>query len=162
MAEKKSNGGLFKKFIIALVLIILIALGITCFNYYMKYYGPNVTDKQEYLYIHTGATYADVYKSIREESIVKDSTSFDWAAQNMKYTHRVKAGRYHLHSGMSNRKLINELASGTQTPVTLAFHTMRLKTDFAGFVGKKIEPDSASIINILDSVDFVKKYGFVI
>ncbi|WP_461452143.1 endolytic transglycosylase MltG [Mucilaginibacter sp.] len=160
MAEKKAKSGLFRKFIIALVLIIIIALGITCFNYYMKYFGPNVTYKQEYLYIHTGATYADVYKSIRDEGIVKDSTTFDWAAQNMKYVHRVKAGRYHLQAGMSNRKLINELASGTQSPVTLAFHTMRLKTDFAGFVGKKIEPDSNTIIHYLDSADYVKQYGF--
>ena len=161
MTEKKaSNGGLFKKFIIALVLIIIIALGITCVNYYFKYFGPNVTDKEQYLYIHTDATYADVYKTIRDENIVKDSVSFDWAAQNMKYTHRVKAGKYRLHDGMSNRKLINELASGTQEPVTLAFHTMRLKTDFAGFVSKKIEPDSASIVNLLDSTDFVKNYGF--
>ena len=162
MAEKKSNGGLLKKFIIALVLIIVIALGVTCVIYYLNYFGPNVTDKREFLYIHTGATYDDVYKTIREEGIVKDTTTFNWAAQNMKYTTRVKAGRYHLHAGMSNRKLINELASGTQTPVTLAFHTMRLKTDFAGFVGKKIEPDSATIINLLDSTDFVKKYGFTI
>lgn len=160
MAEKKSNGGLLRKFTIAIVLIILIALGVTCVIYYLNYFGPNVTDKQEFLYIHTGATYDDVYKTIREEGIVKDTTTFNWAAQNMKYTTRVKAGRYHLHAGMSNRKLINMLASGTQSPVSLAFHTMRLKTDFAGFVGKKIEPDSAEIINLLDSADFVKKYGF--
>src|SRR5476649_1932386 len=101
MAEKKSNGGLLRKFIIALVLIIVIALGVTCVIYYLNYFGPNVTDKQEFLYIHTGATYDDVYKTIREEGIVKDTTAFNWAAQNMKHTTRVKAGRYHLHAGMS-------------------------------------------------------------
>ena len=61
---------------------------------------------------------------------------------------------------MSNRALINMLASGTQEPVTLSFHTMRLQKQFAAFVSKKIEPDSTAILNLLDSADFVKQYGF--
>jgi len=159
MEEQKKSSSI-KKYIIALAAVIIIALGLTSLFYYLKYFGANVTDKQEYLYIHTGATYPDVYKTIRDEGIVKDSASFNWAAQNMNYTTRVKPGRYHLVSGMSNRRLINMLASGTQEPVTLNFHNLRLKEEFAGFVSKKIEPDSTSIIRLLDSTDFLKQYGF--
>ncbi|MDB5144261.1 MAG: mltG [Mucilaginibacter sp.] len=161
MDQTKTSSGTFKKkFIIALVLIIIISLGLTGAFYYLRYFGPNVTDKQEYLFIHTGATYPDVYKIIRDEQIVKDTTSFNWAAQNMKYVNRVKPGRYRLKNGMSNRRLINMLASGAQEPVTLAFHNLRLKEEFAGFVSKKIEPDSAAIISLLDSSKFVEQYGF--
>ena len=162
MAEEKasSKSGIVKKFIIALVLIIVIALGITGVIYYLNYFGPNVTDKQEYLYIHTGATYADVYDTIKEKHMVKDTATFNWAAQNMKYTTRVKPGKYRLKPGMSNRALINKLASGTQEPVTLAFHTMRLKQQFAAYLSKKIEPDSTAILNLLDSSAYVKQYGF--
>jgi UPF0755 protein len=157
---KKTSGTFKKKFIIALVLVIIISLGLTGVFYYLRYFGPNVTDKQEYLYIHTGATYQDVYKTIKDERIVKDTTAFNWAAQNMKYLNRVKPGRYHLKNGMSNRRLINMLASGAQEPVTLSFHNLRLKEEFAGFVSKKIEPDSAAIIGLLDSSKFVEQYGF--
>jgi UPF0755 protein len=160
MDEKKPSSGIVKKFIIAFVLIVVIALALTGVFYYLRYFGPNVTDKQEYLYIHTGATYDDVYKTIRDEHIVKDTTTFNWAAENMKYVSRVKPGRYHLKSGMSNRKLINMLASGAQEPITLSFHNLRLKEEFAGFVSKKIEPDSTSIIRLLDSSKFVEQYGF--
>ncbi|MEO6849702.1 MAG: endolytic transglycosylase MltG, partial [Mucilaginibacter sp.] len=160
MAEEKKSSGFVKKFIIALAIIIVILLSFTGFFYYLRYFGPNVTDKQEYLFIHTGATYEDVYKSIRDGQIVKDTATFDWAAHNMKYMNRVKAGKYHLKSGMSNRRLINMLASGAQEPVTLAFHNLRLKEDFAGFVSKKIEPDSVTILRLLDSSDLVSKYGF--
>ena len=162
MAEEKASkkSGMVKKFIIALVLIIVIALGITGVIYYLNYFGPNVTDKQEYLYIHTGATYTDVYDTIKEKHMVKDTATFNWAAQNMKYVTRVKPGKYRLKSGMSNRALINMLASGTQEPVTLSFHTMRLKKQFATFVSKKIEPDSTAILNLLDSAAYVKQYGF--
>jgi len=162
MAEKKASSGTLRKFIIALVLLIILSLGITCVIYYLRYFGPNVSGKKEYLYIHTGATFDDVYKTIRDEGIVNDTTMFHWSAINMKYTGRVKAGRYRLHEGMSNRKFINMLASGAQEPVTLAFHNLRLKQQFAGFVAKKIEPDSTAMINLLDSANFVKQYGFTI
>ncbi|HVV55463.1 MAG TPA: endolytic transglycosylase MltG [Mucilaginibacter sp.] len=158
--EKASSPGRFKKFIIALVVIIILSLGFTALFYYLKFFSPNVTGNQEYLYIHTSATYADVYKTIRDEQIVKDTATFDWAAHNMNYIHRVKPGRYRLHNGMTNRRLINMLASGAQEPVELSFHNLRQKTDFAGFISKKLEPDSASIIHLLDSTGFVSQYGF--
>jgi UPF0755 protein len=160
MTEKKASSGTLKKFIIALVLLVVISLGITCVVYYLRYFGPNVSDKEQYLYIHTGETFDDVYKTIRDEGIVKDTTTFHWSAVNMKYTSRVKPGKYRLHEGMSNRKFINMLASGAQEPVTVSFHNLRLKEQFAGFVSKKIEPDSIAILNLLDSAAFVKQYGF--
>jgi len=145
---------------IALAIVVIILLALTGFNYYLKYFSPNVTGKQEYLYIHTGAKFNDVYKTIREEGVVKDSASFLSAAQNMNYVNRVKPGRYRMHEGMTNRRLINMLASGTQEPVTVAFHNLRLKEQFAGFLSKKIESDSTAIIRLLDSASFVEKYGF--
>jgi UPF0755 protein len=158
--KKASSGGTFRKFIVAMVIILIIALGFTGLNYYLKYFSPNVTGKQEYLYIHTGSDFNTVYKTIQEQGMVKDTASFYKAAENMNYVSRVKPGRYHLHSGMSNRRLINMLASGTQEPVTLNFHNLRLKEEFAGFVAKKIEPDSTSIIRLLDSASYVQQYGF--
>ena len=160
MTKEASSGSSVKKFIIALVIIVVVALGGTLLFYYLKYFGANVTDNEEYLYIHTGEDFNSVYKTIRDKEIVKDSTNFLWAAQNMKYPGRVKPGRYRLKPGMSNRALINMLASGSQEPVEFAFHNIRLKEQFAAFAAKKLEPDSASIIRLLDSADFVKQYGF--
>ncbi len=166
MAKKKvakknnTGGGTLRKFIVALVVILVIALGFTGLNYYLKYFGANVTGNRQYLYIHTGATFNDVFDSIKTDGIVKDSTTFYWAAKNMNYVNRVKPGRYRLQEGMSNRRLINMLASGAQEPVSISFHNLRLKEQFAGFVSKKIEPDSLAIIGLLDSAAYVQKYGF--
>jgi UPF0755 protein len=52
------------------------------------------------------------------------------------------------------------LASGAQEAVTVSFHNLRQKTDFAGFISKKIEADSVSILRLLDSSQFVARYGF--
>jgi len=158
--EKKSSGGTLKKFFIVLILILIVSLAITGYNYYNKYFGPNVTSNQEYLYIRTGATFNDVFNTLKEKNILKDTDSFIWAAEKMNYITRVKPGRYRLHPDLNNRKLINMLKSGAQEPVTLAFHNLRLKEQFAGFVAKKIEPDSTQLIHLLDSTGFVQQYGF--
>jgi UPF0755 protein len=158
--QKKPSGGALKKFIIALVLIIIVSLAGTGVFYYLRYFGPNVSDKQEYLYIRTGSDFHDVYKTIIDKGIVKDTTTFMWAAHNMNYVNRVKPGKYRLTSGMSNRSLINMLKSGNQEPVKLAIHNIRLKQQFAGFVSKKLEMDSVSMLRLLDSTAFVEKYGF--
>jgi UPF0755 protein len=158
--QKPSSGGTFKKFIIALVALIIVALSITGVVYYLRYFGPNVTDEQEYLFIHSEANFNDVYQTVREQHIVKDTNTFLWSAHNMKYVGRVKPGKYRLHEGMSNRKLINMLAAGNQEPVDLRFKGFRLKSQFAGYIAKQIETDSVAVISLLDSSRFVEKYGF--
>lgn len=160
MTAKTKPTGSFRKFIIALGVIVFIGLVGTIVFYYLRYFGPNVTDNEEYLYIHTGADYDEVYKTIREKRMVKDTVYFNWAAHNMKYVGKVKPGKYRLTPGMSNRRLINMLISGNQEPVKLSFHGLRLKEQFAAFVAKNLEPDSTAIIRLLDSAEFVKQYGF--
>lgn len=160
MAVKKIKQLGFKaKAAIALILIIILALGITGLNYYLKYFGANVSGKEEYLYISTGSDFDDVMSSISQGEMLKDSVSFRWAAGNMDYT-RIKPGKYRLKKGMSNRAIVNMLKAGNQEPVKLAFQNIRLKEDFAGLIGQKIEPDSASIMNLLSNEEVTAKYGF--
>ncbi|MBL4569399.1 MAG: endolytic transglycosylase MltG, partial [Flavobacteriaceae bacterium] len=145
-----------KKFWIALAIIIVLSLiGIGVF-YYLRFMGPNVTDKQEYLYIKTGSNIDDVYKTIEQQGIVKDTNSFLQVAHSMKY-HTVKPGKYRLKQGMSNRAFINMLKSGNQEAVKFSFHNMRMKEQFAAYVGKTLEPDSASMIALLDSTKFAEQ-----
>jgi UPF0755 protein len=160
MAKQTSSRGTFSKFIIALVVLIVLGLGGTLIFYYLRYFGPNVTGNEQYLYIHTGEDFNDVYKTIREKGIVKDTATFSWAAYNMKYAEHVKPGKYRLHEGMSNRKFIRMLQLGEQEQVELSFHVFRTKEQFAGFVSKKLEADSLTLLHYLDSADFVKQYGF--
>jgi UPF0755 protein len=158
--EKKSSGGTLKKFIIALVVLVVIGLAATISFYYLKYFGPNVTGNQDYLYIRTGQDFNDVYKTIRDNGIVKDTATFAWAAHQMKYVGHVKPGKYRLTEGMSNRKFVRMLQLGEQEQVDLTFHVFRTKEQFAGFVSKKLEADSLTLLHYLDSADFVKQYGF--
>ncbi|TWR28824.1 endolytic transglycosylase MltG [Mucilaginibacter pallidiroseus] len=151
---------MLKKFIIALIIIVVISLAGTGIFYYLRLFGPNVSDKEKYLYIHTGSNFEAVYDTIRAKGIVKDTTTFMWAAHNMKYINRVKPGKYRLKPGMNNRNFINMLKAGNQEPVDFAFHNIRLKTQFAGFASRKLEPDSTAFLRLLDSAQFAEKHGF--
>jgi UPF0755 protein len=161
MADSKSRKlSRTSKLIIALVGVILFALGLTGLNYYLRYNGPNVTDNQKYLYIRTGSTIEDVLNTIKEQKMVKDTTTFRWAAFNMDYPGQIKPGKYRLEQGMSNRKLVNMLKAGNQEPVKLRFQNIRLKKDFANYISTQIEADSTALLHLLDSTGFVDKYGF--
>lgn len=162
MTDQKSGKKLSQKskIIIALAAVLVIALGITFFNYYLKYFGPSVTDAEEYLYIRTGSNAGDVYRTIEEKNIVRKPEVFIWAAENMDYPLSVKPGRYRLKKGMSNRSFINMLKAGNQEPVQLRFRGLRLKENFAAYVATQIEADSLSLIRLLDSPAYISKYGF--
>jgi UPF0755 protein len=158
--NKSGKLSLKAKVIIALLMIIVVALGVTAFSFYLKYFGPNVSNKEDFLYIRTGSSFDDVYKTIKEKEIVNNTESFYNAALGMDYPQAVKPGRYRLNGGMSNRRLINMLKSGSQEPVQLKFKNHRLKQDMAAYISTQIEADSASIMNLLDSAEFIGKYGF--
>jgi len=161
MKVEKSKSLSFKlKVFLATLSLLLVLISATGINYYLKYFKPNVTDNQEYLYIPTGSNFKDVFSIIVNKDIVKDTISFLNAAQNMDYPVKVKAGRYRLTKDMSNRSLINMLKAGNQEPVIIAFQNVRLKHTLAGMISKKIESDSTSILGLLDSAAFVEKYGF--
>ncbi len=161
MNEKsKTKSGLGKKTLIALGIVIVIMLGATGINYYLKFFGANVKEKDQILYIRTGSAFKDVMDSISAHQMLKDTVSFKWAAENMDYLERVKPGRYRLEKGMSNRRIVNMLKAGNQEPVKLSFRGSRLKTEFAAKVASQLETDSASIMALLDSAAFLEPYGF--
>jgi UPF0755 protein len=158
--EQKKGLSKGTKTIIAFGVVLLIILLFIGVNYYFKYFGPNVTGNETYLFIRTSSTFKEVAKTIQEKEIVTDNTSFLYAAENMDYTKKVKPGKYRLEKGMSNRRFLNMLKAGNQEPVKVAFQNVRLKENFAAIVSKKIEADSLSIVKLLDSASFVDKYGF--
>lgn len=160
VTKKKKKISLKAKLLVALVAFLSVVFTATGITYYLKYFKPNVNGTIEYLYINTGSDFDDVYSSIKSANIVNEPVAFYNAAQNMEYAGKVKAGRYRLTKGMSNCALINMLKAGNQEPVKISFQNVRLKHTLAGIVSKKIETDSASISNLLDSAEFVDKYGF--
>lgn len=156
MTAKKT----FPKWLKGIIIVVLIAGAFIGWKAYQIFWGASVTDSQEYLYVHTNDTYENVLRRIKQENIVNNPELFNLAAKAMEYPENVKAGRYKLTPGMSNRKLLGNLRMGVQDPVKLRFANLRLKENLAGLLGKSFEADSIQFSDILNNEAVAEQYGF--
>ena len=131
---------------------------------YLKYnqvFAKNVPDHltDPYLYIPTGSAYENVRTALKEKGMLLDETSFQWVAEQMNFTTRnIRAGRFKIQGGWSNRRLINHLRSGVQAPVNVVLNNERLLQDVAAKVGNVIEADSASLMRLFENKTYLSSH----
>ncbi|MFN8153149.1 MAG: endolytic transglycosylase MltG [Bacteroidia bacterium] len=165
MAKKSTKGvkSKLRRFLWAFLAVIFVAGSITVWSFYNKVFSPNVKIENstvKFIYIPTGAKFVDVMRLLNEQGLLKNSASFEWVAQQMKYSSNVKPGKYQIRRGMSNRELIGLLRSGKQTPVRLTFSNIRTVSELAGVAGAKLEADSAAILFLMKDDAYQEKFGF--
>jgi UPF0755 protein len=159
MAVKSPKSG-FSKIITILVLLVLLVAVFLGYRSYKNNFSPNVTDKEEYLYIPTGSTFEELMQNIEKNEILLDTSSFRRVAEKNDYPQSIKAGKYALEPGMNNRDLVRKLRAGLQEPVKFRFQNLRLKGDFAKHVSTLLEADSASIMKLMNNDSLAAQYGF--
>ena len=149
-----------KRIYIILIVCLVLMLG-TATNFSLKLFRSNTNKQfeQGYLYIPTGSNLDDIVAIIKAQQILNNTESFKWVANKMNFKN-IKPGKYKITKGLSNIELVRLLRSGKQEPIKLTFQNIRLKTDFAGYIGKNFEIDSSAFLNMLDSIDLVRQYGF--
>ena len=149
-----------KRIYIILIVCLVLMLG-TATNFSLKLFRSNTNKQfeQGYLYIPTGSNLDDIVAIIKAQQILNNTESFKWVASKMNFKN-IKPGKYKITKGLSNIELVRLLRSGKQEPIKLTFQNIRLKTDFAGYIGKNFEIDSSAFLNMLDSIDLVRQYGF--
>lgn len=149
-----------KRIYIILIVCLVLLLG-TATNFSLKLFRSNTNKQfdQGYLYIPTGSNLDDVVAIIKAQHILNNTESFKWVASKMNFKN-IKPGKYKITKGLSNIELVRLLRSGKQEPIKLTFQNIRLKTDFAGYIGKNFEIDSLAFLNMLDSIDLIRQYGF--
>lgn len=156
--QKKSTP---RKIAIGLIVLIFAIAAFILPKLYFKFIVDNVNVKDKtYLYIPSNASYQQVKDSLDYKSILKRPEYFYELADDRELSKKFKPGKYAIIPGMANRAIINMLIVGNQEPVQISFRNVRLKENFAGMVSKKLEFDSLSFITLLDSAEFINKYGF--
>lgn len=160
--NKKSKTHFFLKIILSIFFLLLLIGGITGYSYYKKIYYPNVKTSKNitFLYIPTGSNFDDLLKILSDNCILLNISSFEWLAEQKKYTEHVKPGKYKLNNNMSNNELINLLRAGKQEPVNIVIRGFRTKEELAEKIGNNLEADSSSVMDLLNKSSFASKYGF--
>lgn len=131
-------------------------------KFYNKFFKPNVVtsiQKDYMLYVPTGAQFGFVMNKLVEDNVLKDTATFSFAAGYMKYKNNVKAGRYAIHGGMTNRQLIQTLRS-KNVPVRLVINKKRLVQDFVDYIAPKFEFSDSALLGLLANADYLSEQGF--
>lgn len=148
------------KIVLVIALVVLVVGGYFGLNIYRTYLSANVTGNEKYVYIKTGATYDEFISNLENKDALINIATFKEAAVKMNLANSLKSGRYAIKVGMNNRTLINKLKSGNQDAVQLKFQNIRKIENFAAYIAKNVEADSASFMQVLDSAALIEKYGF--
>jgi UPF0755 protein len=143
------------------ILYVLLAAALIVFALVIRFFFSNTPFKERSrdLYVYTGKTgKAEVMRSIEENDLVRNPSSFRFLATQMDVWEKIKPGKYKIEKGMSLFKIARMLRNGTQSPVNLVITKLRTKENLAALVGKKFETDSATFIQFLNNPDSLKKY----
>lgn len=147
-----------KKIILGLLLIVVLVGAIAAWLFLSA--DTAFSEKAKYLFIRTGkTTYADLLQTMKDSQYVKSPKAFDFLAKRMDLEDKLKAGRYEIKNGMSVLDIVRILRNGKQKPVNLVITKLRTKEDLAGFIGKRFECDSVSVINFLNNKDSLVQYS---
>ncbi|RZK48479.1 MAG: endolytic transglycosylase MltG [Pedobacter sp.] len=149
-----------RKLIVGILVVIGFVAALLAFKFYRVFMAPNTLSEVKVLYIKTGSNIDDVNKSILEEGLLKDFSTFVTASIRMDLAEKIKPGRYEIKPGMNNRTLINKIKSGSQDPVQLKLQNYRKKGNFIAYLAKQLEADSVSLSKVLDSLPLLQEKGF--
>ena len=153
----------FKKISLIVFSLLLIVGGGAAYYLYNRIFKSevNIPEGKEYyeLKIPTGVNYDAVLETLKRDNVLKDTKAFDWIAQQMEYPEKVKAGRYLIKPGMTNRQLIAKLRAGSQDPVKYTFLKFRVKNDVVNSVKGKFEFKGDEIGKLMDNDEYLREFG---
>ncbi len=141
-----------KRILISIMLIILVVGAIFTWRYYKWIYHPNTPESLEdaILLVPDGSTLESLIDSLDAENYLMSGKSFRWVAGKMHFgDENVKAGRYVIPPGISNRDLISMLRLAEQTPVALIVRPSTTLGLMAKRISAQLALDSVSLIHYL-------------
>ncbi|MEG1648703.1 MAG: endolytic transglycosylase MltG [Rikenellaceae bacterium] len=139
------------------LMFIAVGVGVSFMVYYS--YGIRKTVlKDGSVCIPTGTDLKSQAAILFDEGFVKDSSDYLRFAKRFKYD-RVYPGKYTLKKGMTCSQLLKIVNTGLQTTVKVPFNNIRNREKLAGVVGKRLEADSASLMELFTSDSIYNVYG---
>ena len=139
--------------IFTIISFLIIAL-IATFGYKV-FFKSNTSFSEDfvYVYVNSGSSKDEMISSI--SSYIIDVESFIKAAKTKKYLENIKAGRFIIYKGDGNNNIINSLRS-KNIPLNITFNNIQTIQEFSGYISKKIEADSISLIESFTDENFLK------
>lgn len=100
-----------------------------------------------------------VADQLKRDGIMQQTNMIEWIATDANGSRRLKPGRYRIHKGMSQLRVVEMLVKGRQEAVKFVINKFRTKEDFARFAGRQLRCDSAEVANFMMSMDSMRTFG---
>lgn len=148
---------MFRRLFISVLIIAVLSAAFAGWQFFTA--NTAFPEKSKYLYIRTGhATWPEVMQTLRDSNLVKSPAAFNLLSTRLEIPKKLKAGRYEIKKGMSLMDIARILRNGAQAPVKLIITKFRTKEQLAGFLGRKMEIDSADVVSYY--TDSLQSFGF--
>lgn len=95
---------------------------------------------------------------LAQRDLINDAGSFTFTAQQMSF--RPKAGRFEIPATTTNNRELVRILRGTPMTVQVTFHNLRKKEQLAGHIGRQLELDSLTLIQLLNDESFLAEEGY--
>lgn len=148
-----------RRLITIVAVIGLVVAGIFVYKIYSYIFSPNTAFNNEvaYVYINTGATFADVENNLTP--LLKDISSFEQVAIKKGYAATIRPGKYIIKKGMNNNDIINTLRAGNN-PINITFNNQDTLEKLAGRIAGQIEADSTELVTAMKDSTFLATHDF--
>lgn len=129
-------------------------------RYYSDNRKPNFS-KEYVLYVRPGTDVQEVMDSLQSGACVLRPKSIERTFRKMDVAAAMKPGRYVVEPSATSIYVARMLVYGWQTPQMMTLSgTMRSKGRVAKKISMQMMVDSASVASVLDSAEFLERYGF--
>jgi UPF0755 protein len=122
--------------------------------------GTGFRAKTQYFIVEEGRTdKASVLAAMQKEDIVANKMVFSVFSSRAGVWGKVKAGKYEVKKGQSMWSIARMLKNGKLAEIKLVINKVRTKEDLAKLISKVLAPDSASVMQYLNSNDSLKQFN---
>lgn len=129
-------------------------------RYYSDNRKPNFS-KEYVLYVRPGTDVQEVMDSLQSGAGVLRPKSIERTFRKMDVAAAMKPGRYVVEPSATSIYVARMLVYGWQTPQMMTLSgTIRSKGRIAKKISTQMMVDSASVASVLDSAEFLERYGF--
>jgi len=148
-----------KKVLWATAILGLIICGVIAYQIYSAIFSTNTAFENEraFVYIPSDANFSEVKRNMNP--LLRDLGTFEAVAERKGYVSNIKGGKYAIYKGMNNNEIINSLRSAN-LPVKVSFNNQETTADLAGRIAQQLEPDSLTLLKVLNDTSFLAANGF--
>jgi UPF0755 protein len=115
--------------------------------------------KTQVVRIKSGCTFNEIVAILTKKGVITSPRNFILTAKIFDYTHKLKAGKYHIPLGLSNYSILKILVKGEVSTEWVTVPEGFNSRQIASILRRKIEIDSSRFVTLVNDSVFAKALG---